>query len=822
MARMDDDDLLKHLQVLEEDAASFASSQLGKERELSVREYFRMPYGTEEEGWSSIVTSDVQDTVEWILPDLLDIFTSTDQAVAFEPTQAKDIEGAAQATDACNYVFYKQNNGFLTLYSAFKDALLLKNCAVMWRKETETIKTIIPVRGATVEMLAMLLEEAGVGADIESASPAEPPPPPQRPPMPPMGPPPQIGGPPQGLPQGPPPGIPPGGPAGPNGARGFAPNMAPGGVQMPPGMPPPQGMPPPPGAMPSAGPGAMPPPGGMPAPIPPQPPMPMQPPEPLFDARISVLEDKTTIKVEAFNPDDLLVQRDWTSPVLQDCPYVSRNMQVSLSDLHAMGFTDVTASELRASDDANQIPDGSYRGRYTDYLDDQPPSSEDDSGTRGYLRIEYALVDIDGDGIAERVEVYRLKDRILATSEVQQVPIATASPVLVPHRWDGMSVAEMVSDIQQMKTELTRQMMNNAYLANNPRKKVLTDVNWTPLANIDDLLDGRPGGVLRQRDPNAISIDATPWVGGNMFPMLEYIDNMRAQRTGISRNNVGIDPNTLQPDRTATEIQQTANAARQRVRLIARVMAEVLLKPVFQGILKLLTDGEMQPLAFRLNGKFVEYDPNEWRDSYDMTINVGLGTGDRQQQHAMLMGISQQQMAMAQSPFGPMLIQPQQIYNTQAKMVENAGFKNIADFFTDPQGKPMPPPQQPPPNPMLQVAQVKAQADLQQTDMQAKHDAQIETLRQQARDMESRNQLALQASNDARDSEREQMQAAYKAQLDQMQMQFNRWKAELDSHTKIAVAQIQAGAQFDSAAVNAEAKVMTAGNGHDDEPPTKQ
>ena len=835
---MDEDDLLKHLQVLEEDAASFASSTLGKQRELGVREYFRMPYGTEEEGWSTIVTSDVQDTVEWILPDLLDIFTSTDQAVMFEPTAAKDVQGAQQATDACNYVFYKQNDGFLTLYNAFKDALMLKNCAVMWRKDTQTVKTIIPVHGATAEMLTMLLHEAGDGADIESAQPAAPPPPPPRPPMMPMGgpggpggPPPQIGGPPgQMPPRMPPPGLPPGGPggpppgmpppgampppgmAGPNGARGFAPNMAPGGIQMPPRMPPPQGMPPPPGAMPSAGPGAMPPPGGMSAPVPMVPPpqqILMPPPEPLFDARISVLEDKTTIKVEAFNPDDLLVQRDWTSPILQDCPYVSRNMQVSLSDLHNMGFTDVTAAELRASDDANQIPDGSYRGRY-DYLpEDQLPTSEDESATRGFLRIEYALVDIDGDGIAERVEIYRLKDRILDYGEVEQVPIATASPVLVPHRWDGMSVAEMVSDIQMMKTELTRQMMNNAYLANRPRTKVLTDAQWSPLANIDDLLDGRPGGILRQRDPNAISIDATPWVGGNMFPMLEYIDNMRAQRTGISRNNVGIDPNTLQPDRTATEIQQTANAARQRVRLIARVMAEVLLKPVFQGILKLLTDGQMQPLAFRLNGRFVEYDPNEWRDEYDMTINVGLGTGDRQQQQAMLMGIAQQQMAMAQSPFGPMLVAPQQIYNTQAKLVENAGFKNVADFFIDPHGAPMPQ-NPPPPNPMLQVAQIKAQADVQQTNMQAQHDQQIEVLRQQAKDAESKNNLALQASNDQRDSEREQMKAAYQAQLDQMELQFNRWKAELDSRTKIMVAEITAHANVSTAGLNAGAKMHSA------------
>src|ERR1700704_4765764 len=173
MDRMDEDELLAMLQRREDDASGFASSMLGKEREMALREYFRRPYGTEEEGWSQIVTSDVQDTVEWMLPDLLDIFTSSDEAVQFTPQEAKDVTGAQQATDACNYVFYRQtpNNGFVTLYTAFKDALLEKNCAVMWRKVTKRVKTIIPVNMATAEMLTMALQQAGDDAEIESAEP---------------------------------------------------------------------------------------------------------------------------------------------------------------------------------------------------------------------------------------------------------------------------------------------------------------------------------------------------------------------------------------------------------------------------------------------------------------------------------------------------------------------------------------------------------------------------------------------------------------------------------------------------------------------------
>lgn len=126
-----------------------------------------------------------------------------------------------------------------------------------------------------------------------------------------------------------------------------------------------------------------------------------------------------------------------------------------------------------------------------------PTEEADDSTTEGTLRIEYILADDDGDGIAERLCVYRLEDRILKREVVSCVQIATASPILNPHRWDGMSMADIVADLQVTHTELLRQTLNNLYLTNNPRTAVLTDTGGTPYANIDDLLDNRAGGILR-------------------------------------------------------------------------------------------------------------------------------------------------------------------------------------------------------------------------------------------------------------------------------------------------------------------------------------
>lgn len=704
--KMTEDDLLALLQRKEDDAAHYVHGQLGQERETALREYYRMPYGNEEDdGWSKVVSSDVSDSVEWILPALLKTFTSTDKAVSFEPTTAKDVQGAEQATDACNYVFYKQNNGFLVLYTAIKDMLTVRNCAVMWRKETKETVSSIPFKGATQEMLAMLMQEQD--AEIEAVNQV---------PM--MG---QDGQP--VLDQ-------------------------------------------------------------------------IGQPVIAYDGRLKKTEKRTICKVEAFSPEDLLVDREWTSPLLQDCPYVARLMRVTMSDLKEMGLTVSEDGDLEASDspsgastrlaDVNRV-DTSTLGYNLD--DDYG----DESMSDGWLRIEFVLVDMDGDGVAERRCIYRLQDKILKNEVVSHVPIATASPILNTHRWDGQSIWDLVSDLQKLHTELLRQTLNNLYLTNNPRTKVLTDSNWSPMANLDDLLDSRPGGILRQRDLNAISEQVTPFSAAASMPMLEYVQGMRENRTGVSRTSMGMNPDSLNNTATGRQIDQSAS--QQRVELIARIIAETLIKPIFQGILKVLTDGEMQKLAFRLRDEFVEYDPNEWRDSYDMTINVGLGTGDTQMKAQQLAGIYQMQQAGL--PMG--LATPQNLYHTMAKIVENSGFKDVQNFVQDPRNAPPAPPQQPPLE--LQLQQMKIQADMQKTQAEMQNEIQkfqaetemqkeVETLKAEAKRLEIQASLELQAANDQRDAEREQMKAQFDAAMEQQRLEFEKWKAELDARVKLRVANI--------------------------------
>jgi hypothetical protein len=222
-----------------------------------------------------------------------------------------------------------------------------------------------------------------------------------------------------------------------------------------------------------------------------------------------------------------------------------------------------------------------------------------------------------------------------------------------------------------------------------------------------------------------------------------------------------------------------------------------------QGILKLLTDGGMEKLAFRLRGEFVEYDPNEWRDSYDTTINVGLGTGDREQQMLYLNQILGQQMTMIQGGLGNIIVTEKQVFNTVSRMVEAAGYKNTGDFWTNPEQAPKSVEQKKQEQSQSAQAQMQQAMQMEMAKIQAKAQADMalfqqklqleiekERLQGQIKMEELRANLELQAANDERDAQREAMKAQYEARLREVELELSKYKTDQDNRTRITVAQI--------------------------------
>jgi len=637
MTKMTDDDLLGFLEAEASSAFQYNSGELAAQRERSLKEYLRLPYGNEEDGRSQVIASDVFDAVEGMLPDLVEVFASTDEAVRFEPVSAEDEDGAQQASDACNYVFYKQNNGFLLLYTAAKDALMLKTGGVKWYWEEKRTPVFTTYRDVDEMSLALYLSTHPTAEVIEkeeledeTAEPYD-----------------------EGMPE--------------------------------------------------------------------------QPIGKRFTVKIKEIQEKGKVRVVSVPPDEFRVSKRHNSILLDESPYVAHVSRKTFSDIKQMGFEDVTIDDVKAATDDGQtsvdadLRDTLYDGQLSWRSNQDLGMDIDPAAVEGWIREEYVLVDYDGDGIAERRRIIRLGDKILQNEECSHVQMAAWTPYLLTHRFAGISVADLVSEFQRANTDIWRQTLDGLYNANNQETVVLTDQQGNPLANIDDLLNRRPGGLLREKAAGAIR----PYVEAlrlpDILPVLEMQASAKENRTGYTRYSQGLDADSL--NKTAHGLQQIMNASQKRMKLMARIMAEALVAPMFKGIFKTLTDYCMEKLAFRMNNKFVQYDPQEWSDGYDMSINVGIGAGDKMQQMQMLGSIEAAQGNMMAAGLG-MLVNPKNLYNLQKRKVELSGFKDASEFFTDPETVPPPPPQQPQPDPKVQIEGAKLQQSAQQFQVETRTDQQ--------------------------------------------------------------------------------------------------
>ena len=616
-----------------DNAIGYINTETVEERRQALMAYNREPYGNEIEGRSTIVTGEVAEAIDGALPQLLRVFTQSDDVVRFEPKAPGDEEAAKQATEYCNWVLMNDNPGFEVFQTWFKDALLQKNgvVKVWWNDETDVIKE--SYKDLTEEELALLLADGQMEIVSQEQN--------------------QVG---------------------------EVPTMAPDPVT-----------------------GA-----------------PVQTMQPIFSYNVKVkkVNKKGSVKVENVPPEEFLISKK--ARRIDDAPFVAHRKLTTRSELIAMGFSQKDIDELPAFDDLTFTPERVARFPNGEQPDDPSlDTSMDEIETfECYIRTDY-----DGDGIAELRRVFYAGNQILENEEADFIPFCSVCPIPMPHKFFGHSLADRVTDIQKIKTTVTRQMLDNLYLSNNARMAVVDGQ-----VNLDDMLTVTPGGIVRVKNPAAITPLAVPLVANQAFPMLGYMDQVQQKRTGVTETSQGLDPNILQ-NTTATAIAMMQNAGAAKVELIARIFAETGVKDLFKRILHLVCKYQDKQRIVRMRGKFVAIDPREWKNEYDLTVNVGLGTGNREQQMAMTAAVLQKQeqilgtMGMA-NPF----VSPAQYRNTLGRFIESAGFKDTAEFFreiTPEIEQQILAPQQPQPDPATAALMQSAQAQIEIDRAKALNDIEI-------------------------------------------------------------------------------------------------
>ena len=448
-----------------------------------------------------------------------------------------------------------------------------------------------------------------------------------------------------------------------------------------------------------------------------------------------------------------MVSVDANGPSLQEARFVQHREIMSSSEI-AEAFN-MTLSKVKS------------------IQDDVRDTFEEESNARDIYNEEYDRALLDDENLikdtyikidGERWRIVVMGNTIIYREKCEYVPFACITPMIMPHRHIGRSYTDLTRDIQLIKSTLIRGQLDNMYLANNGRYAISDRVN------LDDMLTSRPGGIVRTvgEPGSAIMPLSHPPLPPTSFTMVEYMDSMKEKRTGITAYNQGLDANTL--NKTATGVQQIMSASQQRIELVARTFAETGVKDLFKLVHRLVRTTLTKPDIVRIRNKWVEIDPREWKDRKDLSISVGLGAGNKDQQLMHLNTILQAQKEAIQIG----ITNPEKIYNALAKLTQNAGFKNPEEFWINPANNPPPAPQ----GPSIEEQAIQAQKE-------------IDAMKVQAENARKAAELEEKQRKDAADYE-----------MKQREMAFNEWKTKLENDTKLMIAELQANKDIKTTAMN--------------------
>jgi hypothetical protein len=416
------------------------------------------------------------------------------------------------------------------------------------------------------------------------------------------------------------------------------------------------------------------------------------------------------IRIMAVPPEELVLDRRARS--FDDAGIIAHRQMATVSDLIGMGYDQDEIEENISSTDLDSNDE---------YLARQPLSTTFGAADslnpmqRRVLYIEaYMRVDFDGDGIPELRKICCMGSgyTMVRNLPASYIPFVDFPCDPEPHTspLEAMSIFDITHDIQEIKSEIMRNTLDSLAQSIHPRTAVVEGQ-----VNIDDVLNNETGAIIRMRAPGMVQPFSSPFVGQPAFAMMDYMDQMREDRTGMSKAAMGLDPDALQST-TKAAVAATVSASQSRLELQARILAEGM-KKLFKGILYLMTTHQDKPRMVRLRNEWVQIDPRVWDASMDVNVNIGLGNGDVNEKiNALNIIMQKQEQIMAQ--FGPMnqIASLPMYIRTLQKAIELSGYKDASSYFnTLPADFQMPQeqPQQTPEQVLAQVQAQSIQADIQ-------------------------------------------------------------------------------------------------------------
>lgn len=614
MAKLREDEVRAIVNARFRAAVTTQGTELAKDRENAMDFYYGRPMGNEQEGRAQVVSKDLMDTVEWIMPSLMRIFCTMD-AVQFDPGGPEDEQLAKEETAYVRHVLWKKNQGFMILYNWIKTFLLQKVGYVKyWWEDSEKV-TFRRWTGLTDDGLTLLLQDLEEQGDVEI-----------------------VGS--------------------------------------------------------------------------------DQDDEGLWELKVRITSEYGCARVDGAPPEEVIVSADCKGSI-KTAKFVGHmRTDLTRSDLIEMGYSrdrvekltdyvwDEALSESMARDSVGEnTPTGS--------------NDKDSDWASGTIRLleAYTYIDEDDDGIAELRCLLLAGNETLEDDEAEEIQWESATPIPVPFRHQGLSMYDIMEDLQRIHTALKRGLLDNVYFTNAPRN--VYDKNRITIA---DLQINRPGANVACDGDTTGAVTPITYqpIAERLLPIISYFDDVRDKRTGSTAMQTGSDADVLATS-TKGAYMQAQNMASQRIEAIARIFAETGLSGLYKSLHKLLIQHQDWPERFRMRDQWVmqQTPPTEWQERADLTVAVGLGNAGQQEtrQNLGLMAQAQEKAAMV-----PGLIQPKNVFALFRRMQSELGFENES-FITDPSSaeyQQFMAQQTPPPDPYVEGKRIDADTKLKEKTIDAR------------------------------------------------------------------------------------------------------
>ncbi len=580
--------------------------------EDSLDYYLGNPRGDEQSGRSSVVSTDVADSVEWLIPQVMKAFTESNEVVMFDPEHEGDEGQAALETEFVYDTLMKKSNGFICLHTAIKDAMLHNNGVLKVYYDDYYETKTSEYSGLSQDQLNVLASDESVSIiALDDQSYID-----------------DLGNP----------------------VSSFA-------------------------------------------------------------VRIQTSKRNPKICLVPVPIEQFRVNSDHNSIDLCDARFTAHIVRKTISDLRKEGIDDEVL---------NTIPDTSYIDTDVRFSAQGETSfishrTTDKSMRQVDIAECYMMLDANQDGIAERNKILAVVSNnsvstILSIDAIDEYPWVATTAILMGHKFRGLSIYDRIKQLQDQKTSLLRNILDNIYFINNRMLKYRDGA-----VDPNELLISRPRGLIPVTNmDDVMELDHMP-LGQDAYQLLEYIDQMRAGRTGVSAEG-STSPQAIGNAIGSQGVERLMTAKEELVGLMIRVFAETLVKPLCIKIRDLMIQHFDVVQDYKFRGQWLKVAPQSWPPRSTCSVRVGTGSGDQQRQQAALQQIIALQQQFAQVPQAQAMLDPQKVFDTLDDLCKFSGLTGANRYFVDPaspQGQ--------------QAAQVQQQ---QQQALQEKQD-QIEQLQMQ-------------------------------------------------------------------------------------------